>query len=292
MDFRSFSIGLLALSLICFSGSIVYFTVNIRDISREVPDIVRSIESTAEKFDKSITDAGHALEFVHPITNEVAAVRKQVPLIMKEVAEVRMQIPSILEEAKAVRQQIPSILGEVKGVRQQIPVIIEEVEKIRPLVPLVLDEVRKTREAIPTMLSETDKIITNAKQFGKTTTEGAVTGVITGIIKSPFEISGSLGKAIFGDLRENADDLTEKDMELIKVAVYQTLHSGQLGITHKWANAQSGNDGTVMLKKFVEIDSRDCRILSFQITTDNEVRINRDVTFCLNEHSEWKAMDQ
>jgi len=278
MDARSFSIGLLAFSLICLSASIIYFTIHLSEISKEIPDVLMSIEQTADKIGPVIKEVESARELIPPITNEVMEIRKQIPSIVREVSEVRAQIPDIIEE--------------VKEVRQQIPVIIEEVEKIRPLVPLVVDEVKKSREAIPPMLSKADKIVANAKQIGKTTTEGAVTGVITGIFKTPFKITGDLSKSLFGDLRKTAEDMSVKDLELIKVAVNQVLSSGQIGHTQKWSNPQSGNHGTVRLKKSLEIDKRNCRILGFKIRIDNKERINRDITFCLNELSEWKALEQ
>ena len=278
MDARSFSIGLLAFSLICLSVSIIYFTIQLSDISKEIPDVLMSIEQTTDKIGPVIKEVESARELIPPITNEVMEIRKQIPSIVKEVSEVKAQIPTILEE--------------VKEVRQKIPLIIEEVEKIRPLVPLVLDEVKTTREAIPPMLSKAEKIVANAKQMGKTTTEGAVTGIITGIIKTPFKITGDLGKSLFGDLRKNAEEVSDEDIELIKVALNQVLFSGQIGYTQKWSNPQSSNDGTVTLKKSMEIDKQYCRIIGFKIRIDNEDRINRDVTFCLNEHSEWKEMEQ
>jgi len=278
MDARSFSIGFLAFSLICLSASIVYFTVHLSHIGEDIPDILMSIEETSNTVETVVKEVGPTRELIPPMINEVTEIRKQIPSIVKEVAEVRKQIPTILEE--------------VKEVRQQIPVIIEEVEKIRPLVPLVLDEVKKTREAIPPMLSKADKIVANAKQMGKTTTEGAVTGVITGIIKTPFRITGDLGKSLFGDLRKNAQDVSAEDIELIKAALNKVLSSGRMGHTQKWSNPQSGNDGVVTLKTSAEIDKRDCRIIGFKIRIDNEERIDRDVTFCLNESSEWKPMEQ
>lgn len=278
MGARSFSIGLLAFSLICLSASIVYFTINLSHIGKEIPDILMSIENTNDKIEALIKKIGPTRELIPPITNEVMEIRKQIPSIVKEVGEVRKQIPNILEEAKEVREQIPAI--------------IEAVDKILSMVPLVLDEVKTTREAMPPILSKADKIVANAKQMGKTTTEGVVTGVITGIIKTPFKITGDLGKSLFGDLINNAEDVSDEDIELIKVALNQVLSSGQIGYTQKWSNPQSGNDGTVTLKKSMKIDKRYCRIIAFKISIDKEDRINRDVTFCLNENFEWKEMEE
>jgi surface antigen len=292
MDGRNFSIGLLAFSLICLSGSIVFFAIQFIHTKREIPAILSGIESATEKVETVVKEAERVRALIPSITKEVAETRKQVPSILKEASEFRRQIEAIVEEADKINQQIPAALEEVKETRQQMQIIIEEVNKIRPLVPLVLDEVKKTREAIPSMLLQADKIVTNAKQIGKTTTEGAVTGVVTGIIKTPFEIAGGLGKAIFKGLGENAEELTEKDMELIKLATYQILSTAKLGHTRKWSNQQSGNDGTVAMKKFSDIDGRDCRILNYIIRIDHKERINKDVSFCLDQDSIWKPIEQ
>ena len=278
MDARNFSIVLLAVSLICLSGSIVFFAIQFININREIPEILAGIEKATEKLET--------------VVKEAERVRELIPSITKEVTETRKQVPSILKEVSEFRKQIPAILEEVNEINQQIPAALEEVKEIRPLVPLVLDEVKKTREAIPSMLLKADKIVTDAKQIGKTTTEGAVTGVITGIIKSPFEIAGGLGKAIFGGVGENAEEVTEKDLELIKLATYQVLSTAKPANTREWSNPQSGNNGTVTMKKFAEIDERDCRILNYIIRIDHKERINRDVSFCLDEDSNWKPLEQ
>ena len=292
MDGRNFSISLLAFSLTCLSGSIVFFAIQFIIINREIPEILAGIEKASEKVESAVKEAEHVRELIPSITNEVAETRKQVPSILKEVSEFRKQIPAILEEVNEINQKIPAALEEVKEIRQQIPVIIGEVDKIRPLVPLVLDEFKKTREAIPPMLSKADKIVTDAKQIGKTTTEGAVTGVITGIVRTPFEIAGGLGKAIFGGLGENAEEVTEKDLELIKLATYQVLSTAKPAHTRKWSNPQSGNNGTVTMKKFAVIDERDCRILNYIVEINHKERINKDVSFCLDEDSIWKPTVQ
>ena len=276
MDARSISINFLAFSLICLAGSIVYFTVELGNVSKEIPDILDSIETTADKVEPVVKEVGQFRELIPTITNEVSAIRKQVPSIISEVSE--------------VRKQIPDILKEVKEVRQQIPIIVKEVEKIRPLVPQVLEEVKKTREAIPPMLSKADKIVSKAKDIGKKTSEGAVTGVFTGILKAPFKIVGGFGKAIFGGLTDEIEGVTTKDKMLSENAAKELLSSGEPWQTKTWSNPDSKNSGSVTLKEMTEIDQRSCRTLNFKIKVDNKNRVNRDVTICLNEDSEWEPL--
>jgi surface antigen len=292
MDTRSFSISLLAVSLICLSGSIVFFTIQFININREIPEILTGVEKAAEKVDTVVKEAERMREIVPSITKEISETRKQVPSILKEVSEFRKQIPAVLKEVNGINQKIPAILKEVNEINQKIPATLEEVKEIRALVPLVLDEVKKTREAIPSMLLKADNIVKDAKQISKTATEGAMTGVFTGIIKAPFEIVGGLGNAIFGGLGEDAEEVTEEDLELIKLTTYQVLSTAKPADSSKWSNPQSGNNGTVTMKQSAEIDERDCRILNYKIRIDDEERINKDVSFCLDENSNWKPIDQ
>jgi surface antigen len=253
---------------------------------------LKRLKKTTERVETAAKQVEQVRQLTPAIINEVMETRKQIPSIVKEVSEIRKTIPDILEKAEKVSRQIPAVLDEIKEIRQQIPSIMEEVEKIRPLIPLVLDEIKKTREALPPMLSKAEQIVTDAKRIGKTTTEGAVTGVITGIVKTPFEIVGGLGEAIFGGQRKNKEGVTEQDLELIKLATYQVLSSAQRGHTRNWSNPQSGNNGTVSLKEFAETDGRDCRILKYIVRIDKEERINKEVRFCLNEQSQWKPTEQ
>jgi archaellum component FlaC/surface antigen len=292
MDIRSFSITLLALSLFCLSGSIVYFSIQLIDVNKGIPDILEDIEKTSEKVETVVKEVEQVRKLIPFIVNEVMETRKQIPSIVKEVSEFRNKIPDILEKVEKVNQQIPTALNEIKAIRQQIPPIIEEIEKTRQIIPLVLAEIKKTREVLPAMLSKAERIVTDAKRIGKTTTEGAVTGVITGIVKTPFEIVGGLGEALFGGQRKNNEGVTEQDLELIKLATYQVLSSAQRGHTRNWSNPQSGNNGTVTLKEFAEADGRDCRILNYIVRIDKKERINKEVSFCLDEYAQWKPTEE
>ena len=269
MDARSISINFLAFSLICLAGSIVYFTVELGNVSKEIPGILDSIEKTANK--------------VEPVVKEVGQVRELIPPITTEISEIRQQVPSIVKEVAEVRKQIPDILKEVKEVRQQIPVIVKEVEKIRPLVPKVLDEV---------MLTKADKIVSEAKHIGKKTSEGAVTGVFTGILKVPFKLVGGFGKALFGGLGGDIKELTDKDRKLSEDAAKELLKSGKVTHTSSWANPESGNDGVVTLKEITEIEERECRVLNFKVKIKGKERLNNNVTICLNDDAEWEPVEE
>jgi cell division protein FtsL len=77
MDTRSFSIGLLAVSIICLSGSIVFFTIQFININREIPEILTEVEKAAEKVETVVKEAERMREIVPSITKEISETRNK-----------------------------------------------------------------------------------------------------------------------------------------------------------------------------------------------------------------------
>lgn len=267
----------LSISLFSLAAALVYFTVELTRVANQIPAILGSVEHTSEK--------------IEPVVREVSAIRELVPPIISEVTELRKQIPLILEEVKQTRALVPPVLEEVKQTRQLMPAILKEVKQTRKLIPSILQEVEKTREALPPMLVKADKIVSDARQLGQKTSEGAVTGVITGIIKAPFKLVGGLGKSIFGSLDIEAQGLTKEDRDMSLNTANELVTSGKVGETRSWSNPDSGNKGSVTLKEEKVIDDRKCRVLSFAINTDSAKGIKKDVTVCLNDEAEWETLE-
>ena len=292
MNIRNFATIFLAFSILCLAGALVFFARQIMKTNNNIPQILQTIDKVNTKVDIVVGEVQSVQKLIPTITNEAAEVRKQIPLVTEEVAKFREQIPAIVEQVNQINRQVPPVLAEMKAIRLQIPKILNEVEKTRPLVQLALDEVKHTREALPSILLQTEKVISDAKQVGKSTTEGAVTGVLTGILKTPFEIASGLGRAIFGSSAEKIEEVTPRDLELIKLATYQVLSTDKLSHSVKWTNPDSGSDGVVTFLAFVKINERDCRMLNYAITTSSKKQINEDVNFCLDEQSVWQPINQ
>jgi surface antigen len=166
------------------------------------------------------------------------------------------------------------------------------VRNTRPVVTKAIDEVANTREAIPPMLAQAEKIVNDMHDIGQNTSEGAVTGVFTGILKTPFKIVGGIGKTIFGTSTKEIQELTQMDEQLMIEAIDGLVATNKIGKTRNWANPESGNEGAITLKEKEMIDAQECLVLHFVIRIQGKERANTEVTLCLNDESEWEVYEE
>jgi len=296
----------LAFSQFSLAAALIYFTIEISGIVIQIPDILSSVEKTSEKINPIVSEIGKVREQIPLILKEIEEVRKQIPPVLDEVKELRQQLPAILVEVKEVREQIPAVLVEVKEIRQQvplvltevklyrqqIPLILDEVEEVRILVPDILTEVASMREAIPPMLVQGERMIREARTAGKEASEGAVTGVFTGIIKAPFKLVGGLGRSMFGSSSHDIAGFTEGDKNLAGNIAVTILEHGKLGEKLTWANPESGNDGTITFFETKKIDGKECRVFRNVVRIAGNEKINNNITACQNKDSEWDMIEK
>lgn len=248
-DKRNLATYVFSASIFCLAAALVYFTLEINRIRSQLPAILDKVETTSEN--------------IKPIVTEVIKARDLVPPLTNEITELRKQIPSILQEVKQTRELIPPILKEVKQTRE--------------LVPPILKEVKKTREAIPPMLVKAENIVKQARFISKETSEGAVTGVFTGIIKAPFKLIGGM----FGSVNLKVDGMKAKDQQLAIKAVTDALSVDKIGEPYSWSNPDSGNNGVITITEKKVIDERDCRLITALTTVADNEAVKKDVTVCL-----------
>ena len=250
----------LSASLFSLAGALLYFTIQFSQVATQIPAILASINQTSEK--------------IKPVINEVIKIRDLVPPITNEITELRKQIPSILEEVKQTRELVPPILDEIKKTRESIPAI--------------LIEVKKTREAIPAMLVKGEKVVKEGKQLVKETSENAVTGVFTGIIKAPFKMIGG----IFGSGGKKVDGVKDADQQLALKAADEALSSDKVDKPYSWSNPDSGNNGVITIRGKKIINDRDCRLITFVTNIVDNKPVKKDVTVCLNNENKWEVLDK
>lgn len=295
---------LLSLSLFSLAGAIAYFTYEVAIVSKQIPDILGSIDHTSEKVEPIIDEVSKILDLVPPILNEVEETRKLIPPILKEVEQARKMIPPILKEMEQTRKQIPAVLKEAEAIRGELPAVLasankassavadvaKQVEATRPLIPEVLKEVETTRESIPAMLDRADGLIEKARAAGKEASKGAVTGLFSGIIMAPFALVKDAGRGISGMTEEEAKQLDKKDFELVEQASSYLLNTGTKGEERKWENTGSGNHGIVVLTdiysegEYAEIDCR-----SLQLKLYKKSKLIKEVlrSFCKDDNGKW-----
>jgi len=277
MDKRSLASYLLAISMICLAAAIVYFTLELKKISAELPELISSINTTGEK--------------VGPIMLEVKQFRKQLPALLTEIQHVRTQIPEILKEVARVREQIPPILAEAQKTRVLVPGILNEMAKTRALVPGVLNELAKTRESIPPLLARSERLVEKAKKTGKKASEGAVTGIFTGIINAPFAILSSVGKQIIGLTQEEVKLLSKQDLQQIQTLSLEILGSKNIGDSRTWHSDSTDHMSKISLKKIDNTGDEPCRTLHIQTWKGKNIEEDKLVETCHNEVGEWELQD-
>ena len=301
---RLISSYLLSLSVFALAGAIAYFTYELSAVSRQIPDILVSIDSTTEKIEPIVNDAGKIIDLVPSILKEVEETRKLVPPILKEVELTRKQVPAVLKEVEQTREQIPAVLKEVEAIRKEVPAMLasadkasaaivaisKEVKATRPLIPEVLKEIETTRESIPPMMDRADGLIEKARVAGKEASQGAVTGIFSGIIMAPFALVADAGRSIAGLSEEEAKVFDKKDFDLIKKVTLVLLNNGSEGEEHEWNNSESDNHGSMKLTEIYtdgEFSEIDCRTLTFKLYSKDKLIRESSRSFCKNEDNKW-----
>ena len=301
---KQFATVLLALSLFSLAAAIVYFTYEMANVSKQIPDILVSINSTSEKIEPIINEVSEIIDLVPPILKEVEAARKLIPPILKEVEQARKMIPPILDEVAQTRAQIPAVLKESEAIRGDLPAVLasadkasaavtdvaKQVEATRPLIPKVIKEIETTRESIPGMMAQADVLIEKARFAGKEASQGAVTGFFKGIILAPFALVGDAGKSIVGLSESDAKQLTEEDFNLIEQVVLELLNNGSKGENRQWVNPGNVTNGVVTLVDIYEKDDfseDECRKLNLTLFKNGEEMQNTSRSFCKDDEGKW-----
>ncbi len=281
---------LFSLSIFALAGSIVYFTYEMTNVSKQVPDILQSIDNTSEKIEPIIDEVGQIIDLVPPILKQVEESRKLIPPILKEVEQTRQQIPALLKESEAIRGELPAVLSSADKASQAVTDVSRQIEATRPLIPEVLKEIETTRESIPPMMDRADVLIEKARVAGQEASEGAVTGLFTGIIRAPFALVGDAGRSITGLTEAEAKQLDKKDFELVEKASLYLLNNGTKGEERQWENADSGNHGVVVLTdiyKEGEYAEIDCRSLNIQLYKKGKIIKQAPRSFCKDNTGKW-----
>ena len=281
----------MSFALVCLSVSIAYFTYEMARLGYHVPDVLSQVDHTTQE--------------VSPIVDEVVEIRKLVPEILTQVEETRMMIPPVLEEIEQVRKQIPPVLNEVEAVRKELPAVInsvdkasaavvtasKEIEATRPLIQDAITEVETTRESIPPLMDRADQMIERARVAGQQASEGAVTGIFTGILSAPFVVMGDA----LGLSDEEAKNFTKKDHELFDVAVSELLNVGAEADSRDWNNPDSGLSGKiVLLGKYDGEDEHEfsnCKEVKIDAYKEGKHVLDKLKHYCEDAEGVWELID-
>jgi surface antigen/archaellum component FlaC len=288
---------LMSLSLFAIAGSIAYFTYEVAIISKYIPDVLVQIDSTTDKIEPVLEEVAEITGLVPNILVKVEELHKTIPPILKEIELTRKMIPSILKEVEQTRKQIPAVLKESEAIRGELPAMLATADKasgavvgVSEQIPAILIEVETTRESIPPLMDRADILIDKARVAGKEASQGAVTGIFSGILLAPFALIADAGRGLSGMSAEEAKAFTEKDFELIKQDALQLLDEGSVGDEVSWNNTESGNNGTVILAnsyKEGEYAEIECRKLKYKSYNHDKLLNESERAFCKSDDGKW-----
>ena len=309
-DPRTLASYLLSASMALLGIGLIYFAFVLTKVVLQLPVLIDEIQVVQENLEPVVAEVAAVATVVENLTAEVALVREPIPPILGEVEAIRLQVPPILEETAKIREvlpdilaetaayrgQIPPILAESAAYREQIPVILAQVDEIQAELPGILtqiEEVRVTiegviaqvegvRAEVPAILDRVENISMELQEAGQKAGEGAVKGVFTGIIKTPFSMLSGVG-GVFADNK----NLTDEDRSLFMEVATRLMESGSEGDEAEWRNDNTRLRGQVVLVALEGTAANPCCRLHVSARKGSKDLGAGDVTFCRDSSGNW-----
>jgi hypothetical protein len=222
-----------------------------------------------------------------PAIEEIGHIRKILPTVILEIQEIKKLVPTITNEMAKISAQIPGALSTVDTSADVISKATNEISSIRKnSLPQILQESKKIRESIPVYLNSAGRVISDAHLVVKDASrlgENASSGVITGIVTSPFKLVSSMTSSI-ADVFKN-EELSKKDIAIITETGLNVLNSNQVGYFQTWENSESSRHGMI---KLISVDeSEKCSRVEMIINQKKKKIISRNYKLCKGMDDQW-----
>ncbi|WP_210395188.1 hypothetical protein [Motiliproteus sediminis] len=247
-----------------------------------LPSIINEIELSRAEIPPILEESAALRETLPGLLAEVAAVRALAQSAIAEATEIRAALPEVLAEVSAVRETLPTITRESESWRQTVPLITTEVAAVRELTPQILEEIDATREALPDLMDRAEDLIAEAKVAGRKASEGAVTGVFTGLVTAPFSIMRGLSSSLFGTSELSADD-----MELLRQSGHKVVNAPAVGAQDSWRNRKTDVRGKSELLSIEMTDDTECRIVRFEASKKGRSLFDKRLPICRSGDGDW-----
>jgi hypothetical protein len=166
------------------------------------------------------------------------------------LTQINASLPGILDEVAAIRTEtIPPLLAEVVSIRTET-------------IPPIIDQIEAIHEDMPGYFDRADRLVAEARVAGQQASEGAVTGMFTGIIKAPMSLVSGVGNALGREI-----EATDEDRELALRAVEIVLQSDKKGTSETFENPKTEYTGTITLRSVRKVKGtvhKTLRILTYK----------------------------
>jgi|GEM_PF-6980805 len=261
----------MAFALVCLSLALVYFSHALVVVMQGLPETLDRVEKNSE--------------VLEPVLAQTAAIVTLMPQVLDESARIREQVPAILDEMAATRALVPDVLARVDGVRADMPLVLAEVKAVRTeTVPRVLAESAAVREQVPPTLTRVEAIVAQANQIAGTMGEEAVSGFLTGLVKTPLNLLSDVGGKLIPDIT----GATEADRKSVIALVSQMATQGEVGVTREVSNSKTGFSADVTLREQVTRGTQSCYRVNVLARRKREKDVSNDIEICQQQDGSWK----
>ena len=262
---KNFPSLIIALSLFSLSIAIVSFTLEVRNLAK----ILSPSQGNNIK-DKELV--------IRDILSEVSEVRKLLPDILDQVEKTRSIIPTVLAEFKETRMALPGIHKSIDNVHSSINKFSEQV----PNISKEISQITKMEHNIPSHLDRIEDIIDEAKNLGKESSKGVVSGLLTGLLSLPLDF-------VSGFIPDTTIKLSRTDNRLLREAAEKLLVVGKLNVVEYWENKASKNSGSIKIMKV--INEENCRSFEIKVSHKKNVKLVKNIDVCKDKKGQWKQRE-
>jgi hypothetical protein len=260
-----------AITLLAFSIS--YLAYGLISIASVVPEVVSFLDKNNYQ--------------LSPAIKEVSEIRKIIPGILVEIQDIKKLVPGMTREMAKISDQIPRALETVDSIAPILSNTTHEISQLRKTtIPLILQETKKIRASMPTYINGTQKIVKDvhvAINKASRISENVGTGVLSGLVKSPFKLFSSMVSSVSELFKD--DKLSGKDLSIMTEVGAIVIDSKELNFSKKWENKESKRFGEI---KLVSIDLvSKCNRLEIIIHTKDKKSSIYNYKFCRDVNNEW-----
>lgn len=194
------------------------------------------------------------------------------------------QTEAALAESAYVRQSISDSLDRIDAAIKTSDDLIREMQQLRTeTANEILKESAALRKEIPLYLDRAERMIASIDSAGKRASEGAVTGLATGILKTPGALLKNLGQVFSG-----IPKMTSEDKDVLAVEFAYILDQAVVGTTRDFYVPQTGRRGTITLRMATELDTQSLRVVELQSGLPGSKSQQLELTISRNHGEDWK----